>query len=118
MIGKFEPIGEGMISETQDRACYLGLTRLARQEVKRMIAGQNYAMVVAEELAKASPCDYPPLSEVHYLVEARAPIEDILLTGRNAPQGLIGAHDFVTKATAVECLLQSQSLKALAGIAF
>lgn len=115
---EFKPMGEGFTWDTQDRARDVALTRLAWEEVKRMIADPEYAMVVADELNIVLRYDYLPLDEVLEAVQDRAPMKHVVITGRNAPQGLIDVADLVTEMTMVKHPFRSQGVKAQAGIEF
>lgn len=115
---EFKPMGEGFTWDTQDRARDIELTRIAWGEVKRMIADPSYAMVVADELNIVLRYDYLPLAEVLEAVQARAPMKHVVITGRNAPQGLIDIADLVTEMTMVKHPFRSQGVKAQAGIEF
>lgn len=115
---EFKPMGEGFTWDTQDRARDIALTRLAWEEVRRMIADADYAMVVADELNIVLRYDYLPLDEVLEAVQDRAPMKHVVITGRNAPQGLIDIADLVTEMTMVKHPFRSQGVKAQAGIEF
>ncbi|MEG3177140.1 cob(I)yrinic acid a,c-diamide adenosyltransferase [Sphingomonas sp. RB3P16] len=115
---EFKPMGEGFTWDTQDRARDIAVTRQAWDEVKRMIADPSYAMVVADELNIVLRYDYLPLDEVLAAVAARGPTKHVVITGRNAPQGLIDAADLVTEMTLLKHPFRSQGIKAQAGIEF
>ncbi len=115
---EFKPMGEGFTWDTQDRARDIELTRLAWEEVKRMIADPSYAMVVADELNIVLRYEYLPLADVLDAVQARAPMKHVVITGRNAPQGLIDIADLVTEMAMVKHPFRSQGVKAQAGIEF
>ncbi len=115
---EFKPMGAGFTWDTQDRAHDMALTRVAWDEVKRMIADPSYAMVVADELNIVLRYDYLPLAEVLEAVRGREHMKHVVITGRNAPQGLIDAADLVTEMTMVKHPFRSQGVKAQAGIEF
>lgn len=115
---EFKPMGEGFTWDTQDRARDVEMTRLAWNEVKRMIADPSYAMVVADELNIVLRYDYLPLAEVLEAVQARPLMKHVVITGRNAPQELIDVADLVTEMTMVKHPFRSQGVKAQAGIEF
>ncbi len=114
---EFKPMGEGFTWDTQDRARDVATTRTAWDEVRRMIADPSYAMVVADELNVVLRYDYLPLDEVLAAVSARAAMKHVVITGRNAPQGLIDIADLVTEMTVVKHPFRS-GVKAQAGIEF
>ena len=114
---EFKAMGEGFTWDTQDRARDIAAAREAWDEVKRMIADPSYDMVLADELNIVLRYDYLPLDEVLETVTARAAMEHVLITGRNAPDALIDAADLVTEMTLVKHPFRS-GVKAQAGIEF
>ena len=61
---EFKPMGEGFTWNTQDRSRDIALAREAWDEVRRMVAYPDYAMVLADELNIVLRYDYLPLEEV------------------------------------------------------
>ncbi|MBY0519172.1 MAG: cob(I)yrinic acid a,c-diamide adenosyltransferase [Sphingomonas sp.] len=114
---EFKPMGEGFTWDTQDRARDIAVTRIAWEEVKRMIADPSYAMVVADELNIVLRYDYLPLAEVLEAFAARPAMKHVIATGRNAPPELIEAADLVTEMTQVKHPFRA-GIKAQAGIEF
>lgn len=114
---EFRPMGEGFTWDTQDRARDIAVARTAWEEVKRMIADPDYALVIADELNIVLRYDYLPLAEVLDAAAARAPMKHFVVTGRNAPQPLIDAADLVTEMTQVKHPFRG-GIKAQAGIEF
>ncbi|TCU58651.1 cob(I)yrinic acid a,c-diamide adenosyltransferase [Novosphingobium sp. PhB57] len=114
---EFKPMGEGFTWNTQDRARDIELSREAWEEVKRMIADPAYDMVLADELNIVLRYDYLPLDEVLEVLTARGEMKHVIVTGRNAPEGLLEAADLVTEMTLVKHPFRS-GVKAQAGIEF
>jgi len=114
---EFKPMGEGFTWDTQDRSRDIAVTRTAWGEVARMIADPSYHMVVADELNIVLRYDYLPLDEVLSVLKARPEMTHVIVTGRNAPDGLIEAADLVTDMTMVKHPYRS-GVKAQAGIEF
>ncbi|MBF7011753.1 cob(I)yrinic acid a,c-diamide adenosyltransferase [Novosphingobium resinovorum] len=115
---EFKAMGEGFTWNTQDRARDIALAREAWDEVKRMVADPAYDMVLADELNIVLRYDYLPLEEVLEVLTARAEMKHVVVTGRNAPQGLIDAADLVTEMTLVKHPFREQGVKAQTGIEF
>ncbi len=113
----FKPMGEGFTWDTQDRARDIEMTRLAWEEVKRMIADPSYAVVVADELNIVLRYDYLPLGDVLEGLAARPAMKHVVVTGRNAPPELIEAADLVTEMAQVKHPFRA-GIKAQAGIEF
>jgi cob(I)alamin adenosyltransferase len=93
------------------------VTRIAWDEVRRMIADPAYDMVLADELNIVLRYDYLPVDEVLAAVTARAPMKHVIITGRNAPDALIEAADLVTEMTELKHPFRA-GVKAQAGIEF
>ena len=113
----FRPMGEGFTWDTQDRARDIATARTAWDEVVRLIADPDIALVVADELNIVLRYDYLPLDEVLAVLTARAPMKHVVVTGRNAPPALIEAADLVTEMTAVKHPFRG-GIKAQQGIEF
>ncbi len=115
---EFKPMGEGFTWNTQDRARDIALAREAWEEVKRMVADPAYDMVLADELNIVLRYDYLPLDEVLEVLGGRAEMKHVVVTGRNAPEGLVEAADLVTEMTLVKHPFREQGVKAQTGIEF
>lgn len=115
---EFKPMGEGFTWDTQDRARDIAMAREAWEEVKRMIADPDYAMVIADELNIVLRYDYLPTDEVLAALAAKPAMKHVIITGRNAPQALIDAADLVTEMAQVKHPFREQNVKAQAGIEF
>ncbi len=114
---EFKPMGEGFTWNTQDRSRDIALAREAWDEVKRMVADPDYAMVLADELNIVLRYDYLPLDEVLSVLTAKDAMKHVVVTGRNAPEALIEAADLVTEMTLIKHPFRS-GVKAQAGIEF
>jgi cob(I)alamin adenosyltransferase len=113
----FRAMGEGFTWDTQDRARDIAVARTAWDEVRRLIADPDTAMVIADELNIVLRYGYLPVEEVVAAVSARAPMKHVVITGRNAPQPLIDAADLVTEMAQVKHPFRG-GIKAQAGIEF
>ena len=114
---EFKPMGEGFTWNTQDRSRDIALAREAWDEVKRMVADPDYAMVLADELNIVLRYDYLPLDEVLAVLTAKDDMKHVVVTGRNAPEALIEAADPVTEMTMLKHPFRS-GVKAQAGIEY
>jgi cob(I)alamin adenosyltransferase len=115
---EFKPMGEGFTWDTQDRARDIATTRVAWEEIKRMIADPAYAMVVADELNIVLRYDYLPLDEVLDVLATRPAMKHVVVTGRNAPDALLEIADLVTEMTLLKHPFRDQGVRAQAGIEF
>lgn len=110
-------MGEGFTWETQDRERDIRAARAAWEQAKKFIADPAIRMVVLDELNIVLRNDYLPLAEILEVVNARRPDQHIIITGRNAPEGLIEAADLVTEMTLIKHPFRA-GVKAQAGIEF
>ncbi|MAW98716.1 MAG: cob(I)yrinic acid a,c-diamide adenosyltransferase [Sphingomonas sp.] len=115
---EFKPMGEGFTWETQNRARDVEVTRVAWEEVKRMIADPSYDMIIADELNIVLRYDYLPVDEVLEALAGKRDAAHVIITGRNAPDALIEAADLVTEMALVKHPFREQGVKAQAGIEF
>ncbi|WP_341208785.1 cob(I)yrinic acid a,c-diamide adenosyltransferase [uncultured Sphingomonas sp.] len=114
---EFRTMGDGFTWDTQDRAADVASARAAWDEVQRMLADPDFAMVIADELNIVLRYDYLPVDEVVAVATARAPMKHLVVTGRNAPDALIAAADLVTEMTQVKHPFRA-GVKAQAGVEF
>ncbi len=114
---EFRAMGEGFTWDTQDRARDVAAARGAWDEVRRMLADPDIAMVIADELNIVLRYDYLPVDEVVAVATARAPMKHLVVTGRNAPPALLDAADLVTEMTQVKHPFRA-GVKAQAGVEF
>ncbi|WP_077148151.1 cob(I)yrinic acid a,c-diamide adenosyltransferase [Sphingopyxis sp. KK2] len=110
-------MGEGFTWDTQDRARDIAWARAGWDEVKRMIADPDIAMVVADELNIVLRYEYLPVDEVVAGLLDRDAMKHVIVTGRNAPDALIEAADLVTEMVQVKHPFRS-GVKAQRGIEF
>ena len=114
---EFKPMGEGFTWNTQDRSRDIALAREAWDEVKRMVADPDYALVLADELNIVLRYDYLPLDEVLAVLTGKDAMKHVVVTGRNAPEALIEAADLVTELTMIKHPFRS-GVKAQAGLEY
>ena len=110
-------MGEGFTWDTQDRARDIAWARAGWDEVKRMIADPDIAMVVADELNIVLRYEYLPVDEVVAGLLDRGAMKHVIVTGRNAPEALIEAADLVTEMVQVKHPFRS-GVKAQRGVEF
>lgn len=114
---EFRTMGDGFTWDTQDRAADVASARAAWDEVQRMLADLDIAMVIADELNIVLRYDYLPVDEVVAVATARPPMKHLVVTGRNAPDALIAAADLVTEMTQLKHPFRA-GVKAQAGVEF
>ena len=110
-------MGEGFTWETQDRARDVAAAERAWSEARKMLADPDIRLIVLDELNVVLRYEYLPLDAVLAAVSARPAGQHVVITGRNAPQGLIDAADLVTEMTLVKHPFRA-GIKAQPGIEF
>jgi cob(I)alamin adenosyltransferase len=115
---QFHTMGEGFTWETQDRARDVAAATRAWEKAKELIRDPAIRMVLLDEINIALRYDYLDLSEVlAFLAEEKPPLTHVVLTGRNAAEGLIEAADLVTEMTLIKHPFRS-GIKAQVGVEF
>jgi len=114
---EWHSMGEGFTWETQDRARDIAAARRAWEQARRMMAEPDLGLLVLDELCIALRYDYLPLEEVLAGLAARPHGLHVVVTGRNAPQGLLEAADMVTEMKPVKHHFAA-GVKAQQGIEF
>ncbi len=69
---------------------------------RELILGGAYDVVVLDELVTAVSFDLVPLDDVLRLLADKPDFVELVLTGRDAPQGLVEAADLATEMCAVK----------------
>lgn len=115
---QFYAMGEGFTWETQDRARDIAAARAGWEKAKELIRDPRVRLVLLDEINIALRYEYLDLAEVlEFLREEKPPLTHVVLTGRNAAEGLIEAADLVTEMTLVKHPFRA-GIKAQAGVEF
>lgn len=115
---QFHAMGEGFTWETQDKARDIAAARAGWEKAKELVRDPAIRMVLLDEINIALRYDYLDLDEVlEFLRAEKPPLTHVVLTGRNAAEGLIEAADLVTEMTLVKHPFRS-GIKAQAGVEF
>jgi cob(I)alamin adenosyltransferase len=115
-ICQFHTMGEGFTWETQDKARDIAHAKAAWEKAKEMILTPGISMVLLDEINIALRYDYIPLAEVlEFLADAKPHNVHVVLTGRNAADGLIEIADLVTEMEMVKHPFRS-GVKAQKGV--
>ena len=110
-------MGEGFTWDTQDRARDVTAARTAWEAAKAMISDPTYRLVLLDELNIVLRYDYLPVHDIVTVLKAKPRDLHVVVTGRNAPPGLIDAADLVTEMTMIKHPFRA-GIKAQAGIEF
>jgi cob(I)alamin adenosyltransferase len=71
-------------------------------QVKRDLAAETYRLYVLDEFAYPMRWGWVDTAEVVSVLRERPGTQHVVITGRNAPQELVGAADLVTEMTKVK----------------
>jgi cob(I)alamin adenosyltransferase len=110
-------MGEGFTWETQDRARDVAACRRAWGKTLELLARDDIALLVLDELNIALRYDYLSVDEVLAGLAARPAQMHVVITGRNARPALIEAADLVTEMVATKHHFAA-GVKAQQGIEF
>jgi cob(I)alamin adenosyltransferase len=115
---QFYAMGEGFTWETQDKARDIAAAGAAWEKAKELIRDPRNQMVLLDEINIALRYDYIPLADVlEFLATEKPPMTHVVLTGRNAAEGLIELADLVTEMTLVKHPFRS-GVKGQKGVEF
>ncbi len=108
-------MGEGFTWQTQDRERDMRAARRAWEAAQRILHDPAIRLAVVDEPNLVLKYGYLALEEVLRDLDARPPMQHVIVTGRSAPVGLIEAADTVTEMRAVKHAFEAR-IRAQAGI--
>lgn len=111
-------IGDGFTWITQNREQDIATAKRAWDQARAFIEDPSYEMVVLDELNAVLHYQYLDIESVLPVFAARAPMQHIIVTGRNAPAPLLAAADLVSDVHVVKHPYKDQGVKAQRGIEF
>ncbi len=115
---QFHAMGEGFTWETQDRARDIAAAEAGWEKAKELIRDPSIRMVLLDEINIALRYEYLDIKAViTFLRDEKPEMTHVVLTGRNAAEGLIEAADLVTEMTLVKHPFRA-GIKAQAGVEF
>ena len=112
---RFHVMGEGFTWETQDRQRDIAAAEAAWEVSRHMLRDPSIGLVVLDELNIALKHGYLDLDQVLTDLQARPPMQHVLVTGRGAKPELIDLADTVTEMNVVKHAFQA-GIKAQKGI--
>lgn len=113
----FLRMGEGYTWETQDRERDTGFAKAAWAKACEFMRDPSYGMVILDEFNIALQQKYVEVPDVLPCLQARPPMQHVVITGRGAPAELIDAADLVTEMKQVKHPFRN-GIKAQAGVEF
>ena len=112
---RYHVMGEGFTWETQDRQRDIAAAEAAWEVSREMLRDPAIGLVVLDELNIALKHGYLDLEQVLSDLQARPPMQHVLVTGRGAKPELIDLADTVTEMNVVKHAFQA-GIKAQKGI--
>ncbi|WP_426208650.1 cob(I)yrinic acid a,c-diamide adenosyltransferase [Pseudomonas sp. TWR2-1-1] len=112
---RYHVMGEGFTWETQDRQRDITAAEAAWEVSREMLRDPSIGLVVLDELNIALKHGYLDLEQVLSDLQARPPMQHVLVTGRGAKPELIDLADTVTEMGVIKHAFQS-GIKAQKGI--
>jgi cob(I)alamin adenosyltransferase len=109
------PLGDGFTWESSNIEFDKGLAAEGWEECCRSILSGQYDMVILDELTYLINYDWLPLEDVLDVLRRRDPNMHIVITGRDAPAGLVEIADLVSEVKEVKHPFK-QGIRAQAGI--
>ena len=95
-------LGEGFTWETQNLAQDIETAKKGWAIVQKMLSDSSVDLVVLDELTYTLKYGWLKLDEVLLDLEARDPMQHVIITGRGAPDGLCDAADTVSSLSDVK----------------
>ncbi|PWV70218.1 MULTISPECIES: cob(I)yrinic acid a,c-diamide adenosyltransferase [Halomonas] len=112
----YHVMGEGYTWDTQDRERDIQTAEAAWEVVRGMLDDPSVDLVLLDELNIALHYGYLDLDRVLDDLQARPPMQHVIVTGRYAPEALVELADTVTEMKVVKHAFKDQGVKAQKGI--
>ncbi|MDD2933972.1 MAG: cob(I)yrinic acid a,c-diamide adenosyltransferase [Methylotenera sp.] len=95
-------MGDGFTWETQDAARDLASARKAWELVCGYLQDESINVVILDEFTYTLKYGWLTIEEVCAALQARPPMQHVVITGRGAPEGLIAIADTVSEINLVK----------------
>ncbi len=99
---QFHAMGEGYTWETQDRERDIAKAALAWDKARQFLSDPAIGLVLLDELNIALKYRYVDVQDVLAGLDARPPMQHVVITGRGAPPELVDYADTVTEMGATK----------------
>ncbi len=113
----YHVMGEGYTWNTQDRERDIGKAEAGWAKARELLADAGIGLVLLDELNIALKLRYLDVNQVVADLQARPPMQHVVITGRGAPPELMEAADTVTDMTLVKHAFRA-GVKAMPGVEF
>jgi cob(I)alamin adenosyltransferase len=107
--------GRGCFIRGNPSQADIDLARQALESIGEALRSGGYDVVIADEANVAFACKLVSEADLIALIDARPPHVELVLTGRNAPDGVIHRADLVTEMKPVKHYFE-KGVKARKGI--
>jgi cob(I)alamin adenosyltransferase len=111
------PLGDGFTWTSKDIEQDRARAQECWRQCRERIESGEYDIVIMDEMTYCFSFGWLELDEVLEVLRNRAPDMHVIITGRDAPQGLIDYADLVTEMTEIKHPYKL-GIKAQAGIEF
>jgi cob(I)alamin adenosyltransferase len=98
----FRTLGEGFTNRGPSPEVHAAAARAGWEEARELVSAGRHRVVVLDELTYVLNYGWVELAEVLAVLAARPRATTVVVTGRNAPQGLVDAADLVTEMRCVK----------------
>jgi len=112
---RFHVMGEGFTWETQDRQRDIAAAEAAWEVSRELLRDPSIGLVVLDELNIALKHGYLDLDQVLGDLQARPPMQHVVVTGRGAKPEMIELADTVTEMNVIKHAFQA-GIKAQKGV--
>ncbi|KPN91984.1 MULTISPECIES: cob(I)yrinic acid a,c-diamide adenosyltransferase [Pseudomonas] len=112
---RFHVMGEGFTWETQDRQRDIAAAEAAWEVSRELLRDPSIGLVVLDELNIALKHGYLDLDQVLSDLQARPPMQHVVVTGRGAKPEMIELADTVTEMNVIKHAFQA-GIKAQKGV--
>ncbi|MBS0355618.1 MAG: cob(I)yrinic acid a,c-diamide adenosyltransferase [Proteobacteria bacterium] len=110
-------MGDGFTWDTQDRSADIASAKAGWEQARAFLRDPEIGLVVLDELNIVLKYAYLDVNEVIADLQARPPMQHVIVTGRGAPEALIEAADTVTDMGVVKHAFKA-GIAAQAGLEF
>ena len=110
-------MGDGFTWRSRDLEHSADLAREHWEQCKAVIADGGYDVVILDEFTYALHYGWVPLEDALETLRQRPAMQHVIITGRNAPPGLVDFADLVTEMQVVKHPY-NQGIKAQPGVEF
>jgi cob(I)alamin adenosyltransferase len=113
----YHHMGQGFTWDTQDREGDIARAKEVWKSAEKLLSDPSVQLVVLDELNVVLSFNYLPLETVLAALKKKPEDQHVVITGRDAPQGLIDVADTVSRIDVVKHAFEN-GIRAQKGIEF